>query len=84
MEEKTETATVVRKTAKIGYFDGVLNDVGFNEGDNIQTLINKTDISFGDGQSINDEDGNEVATTDQAEADKIYYICGNYKQGNTL
>lgn len=76
------TTNVARKTTKIGYFDGVLNDVGFNDGDNIQTLINKANISFGDGQTINDEDGNEVAITDQAEADKVYYICGNYKQGN--
>lgn len=81
-EETVNSNVVDRKKAEIGYFDGEMHNVHFNEGDNIQTLVNKTDLNFGDGQSINDEDGNEVAITDRAEEGKVYYITGNYKQGN--
>ena len=81
-ESDTETApTPARLKAEIGYFDGVLNPVAFNQGDNIQTLLNKADINFGEGQSINDEDGEVVPVTDQAVEGKTYYVVGNYKQG---
>ena len=81
-EEETSRPRPERKKAEIGYFDGELKIIPFNEGDNVQTLITKSGLSFGDGQSINDDDGNEVERTDQAEEGKTYYIVGNYKQGN--
>lgn len=84
-QEETQTAespsVADRKTAKIGYFDGEIKEVAFNEGDTLQILIDKADISFGDGQSINNDDGADVEVTDTAEEDKIYYVVGNYKQG---
>lgn len=86
-ENKTETVEegvsepAPRLTAEIGYFDGVLNKVPFNQGDNIQTLLNKADLNFGDGQSINDGEGNDVEVSALAEDGKEYMICGNYKQG---
>ncbi len=84
-EDNQETSNVNvadRKKAEIGHFDGELKTIAFNEGDNIQTLLNKANLDFSDGQSINDDEGNTVELTDQAEADKIYYITGNFKQGN--
>jgi len=80
--EETETPQAERKKAEIGYFDGELKTIPFNEGDNVQTLITKSGLNFGDGQSINDDDGVEVERTDQAVEGKTYYIVGNYKQGN--
>lgn len=79
-EENQENQVSVLK-ADIGYFDGELKTIPFNQGDNIQTLLTKANLSFGDGQSINDEDGNNVEVTAQAEEGKTYYITGNFKQG---
>ena len=88
-EETNETIeptpeVVSRAKADIGYFDGEIKTIAFNVGDNLQTLINKADLNFGDGQSLSDEEGNDVDVTAQAEANKTYYITGNYKQGKTL
>jgi len=75
-------SSVRKKKAEIGYFDGELKSIGFNDGDSIQTLLTKANISFGEGQSINDDEGNEVAVSAQAQDGMTYYIVGNYKQGN--
>ena len=85
-EEQTEATPEVvnRAKADIGYFDGEIKTIAFNVGDNLQTLINKADLNFGDGQSLSDEEGNDVDVNAQAEAGKTYYITGNYKQGKTL
>ena len=80
--ENTDSPSVAnRRKADIGYFDGELKTIPFNEGDCIQTLITKAGLNFGEGQSVNDEEGDEVATSSQAEEGKTYYIVGNYKQG---
>ena len=81
-EEETETPTPVPiKKAEIGYFDGEIKTIAFNEGDNIRTLLNKANIEFSEGQSINDDDGEEVEVTALAQEGKTYYVVGNYKQG---
>jgi len=80
-ETPQENNVMDRKKAEVGYFDGELKTIPFNDGDSIRTLITKADFNFGDGQSINDDEGNEINDTDQAQDGKIYYICGNYKQG---
>ena len=79
---ENETEQVVRHEAKVGRFDGTLNIVAFNEGDSVATILQKAGFSnLGEGESVNDDDGNEVNTSDQATADMTYYIVGNYKQG---
>lgn len=79
--ETTASTTAPNLRAEIGYFDGELKNIPFNDGDNLQTLLNKSGLNFGDGQSINDEDGNDVLVSDRAENGKTYFIVGNYKQG---
>ena len=70
------------KMAKIGRFDGELHEVAFNQGDNIQTLLTKTNQTAGNGVEINDQQGNTVQVTDQAVDKSIYYLTGNYKNGS--
>lgn len=79
--ETAEATPVARLKAEVGYFDGEIKTIAFNQGDNVRTLIDKADINFSDGQSINDDDGESVEPTDQAVGGKTYYIVGNYKQG---
>jgi len=67
--------------AEVGRFDGELKVVAFNTGDQIGTLLNKAGISLGSGESINNNSGDEVSETDQAQNGETYYIVGNYKQG---
>jgi hypothetical protein len=69
------------KKAQIGRFDGELKSVGFTEGDTVQTLLDKAGLSLGSGDAVNDEAGESVEVTANAEADATYYIVGNYKQG---
>lgn len=69
--------------AKIGRFDGELKTVPFNEGDTIQTLLTKVNLTLGRGEGVNDDAGDDVAVTDVAVNDETYYIVGNYKQGKT-
>ena len=69
-------------TAKVGRFDGVLKEVPFNDGETIGKLLEKADLTVGSGENVNDDSGALVQTTDQAEDGEIYYIVGNYKQGN--
>jgi len=67
--------------ASIGRFDGEIKVVAFNEGDTVESLLPKAGLNLGEGEGINDEEGNDVSPTSQAEADETYYIVGNYKQG---
>ena len=77
--ETTNTAN--RLKAEVGYFDGELKRVAFNEGDSVQTLLNKAEINFGEGQSLIDQEGEDINPSDQAQDGETYYIAGNYKQG---
>lgn len=67
--------------AEIGRFDGVLSPVVFNEGDTIQSLLDKANLSLGKGEGVNNESGDDVAVGSVAEDGEVYYIVGNYKQG---
>lgn len=79
-EQPTE-APVARLRAEVGYFDGTIHSVSFNEGANIQSLIDGANLSFGKGQALTDEDGESFESTALAQAGKTYYISGNYSQG---
>ena len=79
-----DTQAQPRFEAKVGRFDGTLSLVGFNEGDSVATIFQKAGITTGEGESINDDEGNEIQASDVAKADTTYYIVGNYKQGNSL
>jgi hypothetical protein len=68
-------------TAKIGRFDGVLNDVAFNQGDTVQTLLNKSSLDVDAGEEVNNSAGIRVNLSDPAEAGEVYYIVTNYKNG---
>lgn len=67
--------------ASIGRFDGELKTIAFTDGDTIQTLLNKAGLSLGQGEGINNDDGENVAVSEKAEEGETYYIVGNYKQG---
>lgn len=67
--------------AEIGRFDGVLKSVGFTEGDKIQTLLDKADLTLGSGDAVNNDAGEDVSVTSAAVDGETYYIVGNYKQG---
>lgn len=67
--------------ASVGRFDGEIKVVAFNEGDPVEALLTKAGLTLGDGEQINDEEGNEVSPSSPATADETYYIVGNYKQG---
>jgi len=68
--------------AYVGPFDGELKTIPFNDGDSIQSLFDKANLTIKEGQFINDEDSDEVSLSDEAEADQTYYIVGNFKQGS--
>lgn len=77
--EGTERTAILK--AKIGRFDGTLREVGFHEGDTVQVLATKAGFNLSGGESINDDDGNDVGLSEQANEDQTYWIVGNYKQG---
>lgn len=79
---ETSEPTTPRVKAKIGYFDGEIKEFSVAEGSNIQNLISQADINFGDGQTINNDEGEDIETTDLVTDGETYYIVGNYKQGN--
>ena len=81
MDEQTQATQPVRNLAKIGRFDGVAHEVGFNDGDTIQVLMNKAGLSYGSGETISDNNGNTIALTDRAMPNETYWVVGNYKQG---
>ena len=70
------------KTAEIGRFDGELKKIAFNDGDTIQNLLDRANITLSSGEEINDERGNEVLVTDSA-SETIFYITGNFSNGIT-
>jgi len=76
---RTRTPTILK--AEIGRFDGDMHNVHFNTGDTVQVLLTKSGLVVHEGESINDERGNDVTVTDLAKTDKSYYITGSYKQG---
>jgi len=78
---RRNTRRNVIKKAEIGYFDGEIHTVAFNDGDTVSKLIEKANLNFGEGQSINDEKGEDIKAEDKAVNNKTYYITGNYKQG---
>ena len=79
--ETESPQTANRLKAEVGYFDGELKRVAFNEGDSVQTLLNKANVSFGEGQSLIDQEGEDINASDQAQDGETYYVAGNYKQG---
>ena len=70
--------------AEVGRFDGELKNIPFTEGDTINTLLGKANLTLGAGEAVNNDDGDNVAVTTVAIDGETYYIVGNYKQGNTL
>jgi hypothetical protein len=71
----------VVNTAKIGRFDGEIKEVAFNDGDTIQNLLDKVNLSLGQGEGVNNDAGENVEVTTEAEEGEVYYVVGNYKQG---
>lgn len=67
--------------AEIGRFDGELKRVVFNEGDTVESLLNKADLSLGSGEQLKNDNDKDVSLSEKAEDDAVYYIVGNYKQG---
>lgn len=67
--------------AEIGRFDGEMKLIHFNEGDTIAVLMSKAGFSVGNGESVNNEQGEEVSLSSQAQENGVYYIVGNFKQG---
>ena len=68
-------------TAKVGRFDGVLSEVGFNDGDTIASLLTKADLTLGSGEGVNNDDGDTMEVSAAASDGETYYIVGAYKQG---
>ncbi len=66
--------------AEIGHFDGELKVIAFNEGDTIQTLLTKANLSVGEGEGINNDGGESITVNTPAEDGETYYIVGNFKQ----
>lgn len=67
--------------AKIGRFDGELKEFAFEDGDTVQSLLTKANLTIGTGEGVNDDDGENVELTANAVDGETYYIVGNYKQG---
>lgn len=67
----------------VGRFDGELKIIAFNNGDSINSVLNKAGIELHEGESVNNENGDEVITSDNAVNGETYYIVGNYKQGKS-
>lgn len=70
--------------AKVGRFDGTLNEVPFNDGDTISSLLDKASLTLGSGEGVNNDDGDTMEVSADAVDGETYYIVGAYKQGNTL
>ncbi len=66
--------------AYLGRFDGEIKQVAFNDGDNVQSLLDKLSLSLATGEGINDDNGEDVSPTALAKDGETYYIVGNYKQ----
>ena len=77
---RTRTPTVLK--AEVGKFDGEMKIVHFNRGDNVQTLFSKIDFTIHEGESITDGNGADIEPTAQAKSGTVYYLTGNFKQGN--
>lgn len=67
--------------AKIGRFDGEIKEYAFEDGDTIQTLLSKAGLTLGEGEGVNNDDGDNVLVSAVAVDSETYYIVGNYKQG---
>ena len=67
--------------AEIGRFDGELKVVAFNDSDTISKLVEKSGITLGTGEAINNDSGEVVNMSDVAQDGETYLIVGNYKQG---
>ena len=78
---RTSTTSTTRTLkAEIGRFDSDLKKVVFNEGDTVNTLLDKAGISLSSGEEINDDRGNSINPSDVAK-EMEYIITGNYKNG---
>lgn len=73
--------TPIRMTAKIGRIDGALNEVGFIDGERVKELLEKANISFSKGMAITDDAGEDVDSMDNATDGAVYWISGNFENG---
>lgn len=67
--------------AEIGRFDGELKTIAFKRGDKISDLASRAGISLGQGDSVNDDRGNEIALDSAPKAGGTYICVGNYRNG---
>jgi len=68
--------------AEVGRFDGILSSVGFSSGDTVKSLLDKAGLTLGEGESVNDGNGDEVSLTETAQNGESYFIVSNFKQGS--
>ena len=66
--------------AEVGRFDGEYKIVAFNEGDLISALLTKAGITLSEGEGLNNDEGEDVNSSDAAVDGETYSIVGNYKQ----
>lgn len=69
----------VFKKATIGRFDS-LRQIGFRDGENVQVLLERAEITLGRGDEINDETGRTISPTETA-TETTYYVVTNFKNG---
>jgi len=86
-EEETETEETEteertpRLTAEVGRIDGELHKVGFTQGEPIQKLLDRADITFSKGMEATDNEGEDVSVDDEAKENETYWISGSYSNG---
>ncbi len=69
------------KKATIGHFDGEYKTFAFNDGDAIQSLLTKANLTLASGQGVDDDNGAHVEVGACVVDGETYHIVGNYKQG---
>ncbi len=68
--------------AEVGRFDGEVKVVAFNDGDNVQSLLTKLNLSIGEGEGINNNDDEKIELSDEAVDGETYWIVGKHKQAS--
>jgi len=66
--------------AEVGRFDAELHTIAFNDGDSVKDVLVKAGYDLSEGESVNDDKGNDVVLTAKAKA-TTYLITGNYTNG---
>ena len=70
--------------ASIGRFDGQIKVIAFNDGDSVESLLDKAGLSLGSGEGIKNENDTTISLSANAVNGETYYIVGNFKQGQDL